>query len=169
MIRAEAGGIYASAGQHDRAIAIYRALRAKDPQNFAMPWALGGALIGKGSNEEGLAEYRSAVKVHEGNPQPLAALAFANARAGQKDEARKILAGLRERAQDHGSVLIRMAGAHAVLGEPDEAMACLERLYRERDPAVLWIPTLGGLKPLQSDPRYQDLVRRIGWPGAAKR
>jgi serine/threonine-protein kinase len=169
LIRAETGQIYASAGQHDRAIAIYRALRAKDPQNFAMPWALGGALIGKGSYEEGLAEYRSAVKAHEGNPAPLAALAFAYARSGQKDEARKILAGLRERGEDHGSVLIRFAGAHVALGETDEAMACLERAYRERESMVLNIPTSPFLKPLQSDPRYQDLVRKIGWPGAAKR
>ena len=168
LIRAEAGQIYGSAGQFDRAIATYRALRAKDPENFGMPWALGGALIGKGSYEEGLAEYRSAVKAHEGNPAPLAALAFAYARSGQKDEARKILAGLRERGEDRGSVLIRFAGAHVALGESDEAMACLERLYRERDPAVLNIPTLPGLKALRSDPRYQDLVRRIGWPGAPK-
>ena len=65
--------------------------------------------------------------------------------------------------------LVRMAGAHVALGETDEAMACLERAYRERESTVLYIPTAPFLKPLRSDPRYQDLVRRIGWPGAAKR
>jgi eukaryotic-like serine/threonine-protein kinase len=168
LIRVRAGGIYTGAGQYDRAIATYRALRVKDPQNFQMPWAMGTALVAKGSYEEGLAEYRSAVGPHGGHPNLFAAIATTYALSGRKDEARKILTDLRER-EDHGGALVRMAGAHVALGETDEAMACLERAYRERDPTVLYIPTAKFLKPLQSDPRYQDLVRRIGWPGAAKR
>ena len=133
-----------------------------------MPWAMGTALVAKGSYEEGLAEYRSAVGPHGGHPNLFAAIATTYARLGRKDEARKILTDLRER-EDHKGALVRMAGAHVALGETDEAMACLERAYRERDSSVLLIPTAGFLKPLRSDPRYQDLVRKIGWPGAAKR
>jgi serine/threonine-protein kinase len=168
LIRAQAGGIYTHAGQSDRAIAIYRDLRAKHPQDFPMPWAMGTALVVKGSYEEGLAEYRSAVGPHGGHPNLYAAIATTYARLGRRDEARKILTELRER-KDHGGALVRMAGAHVALGETDEAMACLERAYRERDWMVLNIPTSPFLKPLHSDPRYQDLVRKIGWPGAAKR
>jgi tetratricopeptide (TPR) repeat protein len=168
LIRVSAGGIYTHAGQSDRAIAIYRDLRAKHPQDFPMPWAMGTALVVKGSYEEGLAEYRSAVGPHGGHPNLYAAIATTYARLGRRDEARKILTELRER-KDHGGALVRMAGAHVALGETDEAMACLERAYRERDWMVLNIPTSPFLKPLHSDPRYQDLVRKIGWPGAAKR
>ena len=168
LIRVSAGGIYTHAGQSDRAIAIYRDLRAKHPQDFPMPWAMGTALTAKGSYEEGLAEYLSAVGPHGGHPNLFAAIATTYARLGRKDEARKILADLRER-EDHKGALVRMAGAHVALGETDEAMACLERAYRERDGMVLNIPTSPFLKPLRSDPRYQDLVRKIGWPGAAKR
>ena len=49
----------------------------------------------------------------------------------------------------HKGALVRMAGAHVALGETDEAMACLERAYRERDSLVLLIPTAGFLKPLR--------------------
>ncbi len=52
----------------------------------------------------------------------------------------------------------------AMIGETEEAMTWLERAYEERDPALLCAKTDANLDPLRSDPRFDDLLRRIGFP-----
>ncbi len=52
----------------------------------------------------------------------------------------------------------------ALIGETDEAMTWLERAYEERDPLLLIAKTDPRMDPLRSDPRFQDLLRRIGFP-----
>ncbi len=52
----------------------------------------------------------------------------------------------------------------AIIGETEEAMTWLERAYEERDPFLLVAKTDPLTDPLRSDPRFQDLLRRIGFP-----
>ena len=49
-------------------------------------------------------------------------------------------------------------------GETDEAFAALERGYRAREPAMIYLKGNPDLDSLRSDPRFDDLVRRIGFP-----
>ncbi len=51
-----------------------------------------------------------------------------------------------------------------LIGETEEAMTWLERAYEERDPLLLNAKTDPNLDPLRSDPRFDDLLRRIGFP-----
>ncbi len=57
-----------------------------------------------------------------------------------------------------------IAYTYAQIGETDEAFTWLERGYRERDPLMPVLETYPALDPLRSDPRYHDLLRRIGFP-----
>ncbi len=52
----------------------------------------------------------------------------------------------------------------ALIGETDEAMTWLERAYDERDPLLILAKVDPRLDPLRSDPRFDDLLRRIGFP-----
>ncbi len=52
----------------------------------------------------------------------------------------------------------------AVIGETEEAMPWLERAYEERDPLLVNAKTEPRLDPLRSHPRFDDLIRRIGFP-----
>ncbi len=52
----------------------------------------------------------------------------------------------------------------AVVGETEEAMTWLERAYEERDPVLIEAKVSPYLDPLRSDPRFDDLLRRIGFP-----
>ena len=52
----------------------------------------------------------------------------------------------------------------APIGETEEAMTWLERAYEERDPLLINAKTDPRFDPLRSDPRFQDLLRRIGFP-----
>ncbi len=53
---------------------------------------------------------------------------------------------------------------YSSIGETDEAFDWLERGYREHDPAMVLLKLLAAFDPLRSDPRFQDLLRRIGFP-----
>ena len=60
--------------------------------------------------------------------------------------------------------LNHLAAQYAELGDKERAIALLERAYQEHDP---WLPmdlAAPRLDPLRSDPRFQDLLRRIGLP-----
>jgi len=56
------------------------------------------------------------------------------------------------------------AADYAVLGEPGRAFEYLERAYVERDGDLIFLKTDPDFDSLRSDPRYADLLRRIGLP-----
>jgi hypothetical protein len=51
-----------------------------------------------------------------------------------------------------------------IVGEAKEAMTWLERAYEVRDPQLLNVRNDPLRDPLRYDPRFQDLLRRIGFP-----
>jgi hypothetical protein len=59
---------------------------------------------------------------------------------------------------------VRSGGISRQLGERDEAFAELEHAVAAREGDLVWLRTLPGLSPIQDDPRFEALVRRIGIP-----
>ncbi|MGH9676227.1 MAG: TPR end-of-group domain-containing protein, partial [Candidatus Acidiferrum sp.] len=58
----------------------------------------------------------------------------------------------------------RIAGMYADLGEKDQAFRWLNTAYQERDSNLTGLKTDFSLDPLRSDPRFAELVRKIGLP-----
>lgn len=56
------------------------------------------------------------------------------------------------------------ARVQARLGEVDEAIRCLEQAYEQRECLLVLLGAKEWWDPLRSDPRFADLVRRIGIP-----
>jgi hypothetical protein len=57
-----------------------------------------------------------------------------------------------------------IAANHSQIGAKDDALAWLERGYRDRDPLMIQTRADPVFDSLRSDPRFDDLVRRIGFP-----
>ncbi len=57
-----------------------------------------------------------------------------------------------------------LAAIYAGLGEKDQTFACLEKAYEQRDPKLVIVNASPLFDPLRSDPRFQDLLRRVGLP-----
>ena len=55
-----------------------------------------------------------------------------------------------------------IAIVYSALGEKDRAFELLDKAIEQHDAGVVNLPILAGLDALRGDPRFQDLLRRIG-------
>jgi TolB-like protein/Tfp pilus assembly protein PilF len=86
---------------------------------------------------------------------------------GLQGHMRELLAAIRE--HDDGSISHTLrANIACVAEEPEEALVELNHALRRRDPLVLMIGTFPMSDCVRSDPRFQDLLRKINWPGLEK-
>jgi serine/threonine-protein kinase len=108
---------------------------------------------------EALEEYRRADAL-KGLVLPDVARALA--RSGRKPEAQQIVDELRAEADRTGLHEPGVASALHALGDAEAALAWLERSYGERHPQLRFIAGSSRFKALEVDPRYTDLLRRIG-------
>jgi len=152
------------AGREKEAIEQSQKTLEMDP-NFAPAHnELGWAYLRKGMNEEAIAEFRKEAALSGSDPDESIDLGYAYAVVGKRDEAKRILAKLkrkRERSFVPPTALGIISGA---LGEKDEAFAWLEKAYELRDPQLTYLKVGRRYTPLHSDPRFQDLLRRMGLP-----
>ena len=93
-----------------------------------------------------------------------AELAQALASAGRETEARRILAELAEISKTRYVSPYFVATAHLALGERDHAFEHLERAFEGRSPGLTLVRLDPTVDAVRSDPRYADLVRRVGFP-----
>ena len=129
---------------------------------------LGLAYQKQGRYEEAIAEYRKAIKLSGRESICLTLLGECYGVAGKRAEARIILKELEEKYTKGESNGLYLANVCAVLGEKDRAFYWLEKDFQGRNGLLGRLPyspvfyTLREL--LQSDPRWDDLLRRIGIP-----
>ena len=55
-----------------------------------------------------------------------------------------------------------MASAYVALGRHSEALDSLEKAYAMRESPIVWLNVMPKFDPLRTDPRFVDLVRRVG-------
>jgi TolB-like protein/DNA-binding winged helix-turn-helix (wHTH) protein/Tfp pilus assembly protein PilF len=162
IINADLAELLVLAHSYDESIEQSRKTIEMDP-NFAFAHIqLAQAYLAKHMNEEALAELQKAVLLSAGSPTSIANLARAYAAVGKRSDAQKLLSDLKKRSSPSSSYAAEISVIYAALGDTDQAMNWLEKGYEERfNPGVLLRP---GFDPLRSDPRFEDLVRRIGLP-----
>jgi tetratricopeptide (TPR) repeat protein len=89
-------------------------------------------------------------------------LGNAYARAGKTDAALKTISQLQERVRKDGVGRYEIALVYTGLGNKTEAFKWLEESYKAHDAGLLYLKVDPLLDPLRSDPRFDDLVRRVG-------
>jgi TolB-like protein/class 3 adenylate cyclase/Tfp pilus assembly protein PilF len=155
---------YYMARQYDRAIEEFEKALALDPNFYDTHCHLGWAYIHKGMYEDAIAAQEKAVLLGGGIPRTKAALAYAYASAGRTADAVAIIEELKRGSVSHYVSPYQVAVAHAGLGQTDEAFEWLEKGYEKRDTWLVELAVEPALDPLRSDPRFDDLLRRIGFP-----
>ncbi len=168
VINADLGQDYFIARRYDEAIAQLRKTIEMDPRFYLAHWDLGQVWQLKGQLNEAIAEYRKAVELND-DPFVLALLGQAYARAGQREEAQKILARLSEEAKSRYVHAYSFALMYLALGDKERAIDEMERAYRERAGGdVSWIRVDPLLDDLRGNPRFEALVQKVFAPRKAE-
>ena len=161
IILADAAWVFYCVRQYDRAIEESRKAIELDPNFWPGHTFLGLAYEKTGRFPEAVAELEKARRLDD-NPTIYEILGGAYAAWGKKSEAKKVLSELTERATRRYVCPYEVATIYAGLGEKDSAFQWLDKAVDARADCVPWLKPDPKIDPLRSDPRYADLMRRIG-------
>jgi TolB-like protein/DNA-binding winged helix-turn-helix (wHTH) protein/Flp pilus assembly protein TadD len=151
-----------NAHRYDDAIREFRDVLAVRPDDRFPLLPLGWTLIGNHQAEEAIPELEEAVSVTNRSPGVISALIWAYAHAGRRADALRLLGELKTRQQTGYVPAGAFVHAYLGLGDNDEAFTWFERAYREQSNILIYIKVFPLYDPLRGDPRFQDLVRRVG-------
>ena len=155
---------YRDLRQYDQAIEVVHRTLEMDP-NFAPGHELLASVYEqKGDLRSAISEWQKAIELSKDNPTPLAHLGRAYALSGSQDEARKIVKQLKRTSQQHYVPAWDMAVLFTGLGDADSAFRWLERSYAKRESQMPFLKVDYRVGPLRTDPRFQNLLRRVGLP-----
>jgi TolB-like protein/DNA-binding winged helix-turn-helix (wHTH) protein/Tfp pilus assembly protein PilF len=133
-----------------------------DPNDWFQHYLLGVGFEGTGKLPEAISEYQKAIEM-SGSPKGAVALAHAYSAIGKKAEGDKALRDLERKLKGTADSPYTMATIYAGLGENDKAFEFLERAYSEKSLDMFISPNSDLLLDrLRPDPRFQNLLRRIG-------
>ncbi len=164
IINVAGGWILYHARQYDQAIEQLKRTLELDPNYPVTRWILGLVYRKLGRYEEAIVEGEKAAALSGGSPLIRAALAQTYSMAGMRKEALEILASLTTLAAQEYVAPYFFAGIYIGLLEKDRALEYLERAYEESSHWLLYLHIDPSMDALRGDPRFENLVRRVGLP-----
>jgi serine/threonine protein kinase len=150
------------AKDYDGAIAQGQRALEMDEVWLRAPHYIAAAHLAKGDPELALTWFRRAQAMEKSVRSYDAMIVRALAALGQREEAEAIMTRLDEESRQHYMRSEVLAMGYAAVGDLDHAFDSLERAYQARSAGLIYLHLDPGYEPLRGDPRYADLVKRIG-------
>jgi len=160
------GVVHWASRQPELAIAEYEKSLELEPNFPQAHWGLGQALLAQRKDAAAIAELQKAYELTHHAPVPALALAEAYAVAGESKKAHDILNRLPELTGQTYQGAYFIARVYAALGENSTALDWLETAYSTRAEWTTLLKMDLRLDSLRSEPRFQDLLRRMNYPNA---
>jgi serine/threonine protein kinase len=155
------------ARRYDEAIEQLLRTVELDPNYAVTYWILGLLYRITGRYDLAIAAGEKGVNLSGGSPLMRAALAHTYGKAGKATDARHVLDDLTELAKHKYVAPHFFAGIHIGLGDNDRAMDYLEKSWDERCHWLIYLHIDPSMDDLRSDPRFDDLLKRVGLPAGA--
>ena len=150
------------ARHYDESIQTLRSALTVQPDAAEAHWFLGYALIAKGQSEQAIPELERALLLSDRSSAVIGVLVRAYAHAGRREDALRLLGELKRRREAGYVPAGAFVNAYLGLGDKDQAFIWLERAYEEKSNILLFLKTHPHFDPIRSDPRFADLLRRVG-------
>jgi len=166
IVNFELGLAFYYARDYDQAIEQFHKTLELD-QNFPpVQQFLPAAYEQKEMNGEAIAGFKKAIPLVGGGEWSLtrSGLGHIYAVLGKKSEALEVLDELRHHSAQEYVPATSVALVYTGLGDKDQAFVWLEKAYEERSFQLQWLKVEPRWDSLRSDPRFADLMRRIGLP-----
>lgn len=146
----------------DKSIENLQIAQSKMPLNYNTIIGLAWAYAGKSEYEKALDSVEKALALNDKQKNDTQAIkAFILAKAGRKDEARKILGLLNEISDTESNLNGGRAIVYAALGEKNKAFEFLEKAIEEREWWCYLLKVHFMFDPLRDDPRFNEMLRRV--------
>jgi serine/threonine protein kinase/lipoprotein NlpI len=159
-VNATVGYIFFSARQYDQAIEELKKTLEMDQDYAYTHLFLGFTYAAKGMFAEAINAYQEAIRLGLDSPSTQIHLGAAYARAGERGRAQEILTRL-QTSKEYVSPG-QLATLYVAQGDREQAFTLLEKAYQEHDQQLQYLGVDPALDPLRSDPRFADLLRRVG-------
>ena len=150
-------------GEYERAIHHLNKTTELEPNYMPTHFVLGCTYIQQGRLEEAIAEFQTIYKLDEEAYLSLGFMGHAHALAGQREEAETLLRILQDISLRKYVSPYSMLVIHVALGSHDRVFEILEQLYEEDNDWLVWLKVSPELKTIRNDPRFQNLLRRLGF------
>jgi len=133
--------------------------------NFAISYAvLGEVYLSKGMYREGLLALEKYSALSRSSATSLALLGYSQARLGERSQALRMIEELKAASKESFVPALFVALVYAGLEDKGQAFTWLEKAYEERFNRLAYLKVDALWDPLRSDPRFADLLRRVGIP-----
>ena len=150
------------ARRYDDAVQELHSVLAVDPDNAYALWILGFTLVANHRPEEAVPVLEKGVSASDRSPAIVGLLVHAYAKAGRRADALRLLEELNRRKQSGYVPAAAFVKAYLGLGEYDKAFFWLEESYKEQSNLLQFLKVHPIFDPIRDDPRFADLVRRVG-------
>jgi TolB-like protein/DNA-binding winged helix-turn-helix (wHTH) protein/Tfp pilus assembly protein PilF len=159
--------VYMHAREYDNAIKECKKDLELEPRFVPAHDWIAYSYLFTGRYEEAAAEFKKALDLSGNANYFLTALAMTYGLEGKKEEAKKILGELKQRATQTYVSPYGLADVYIGLGDKEQALAMLEQAVRERSADLMFLAGAPEFDALHDDPRFKAIVARIGFPDSA--
>ncbi len=159
-----AGQFLTHAGRTDDALVRLQATLALDPNHVLAHIFASAAYSEKGRHEQAIAEAEQAAAITRRTmSHPLGLIGYAKAKSGDVAGAEAVLEEMLAASQSRYVAPYGVALIYNALGNTDETFAWLERGFEAGDHKMNLLKVDPKWANLHGDPRFEELVRRIGF------
>jgi len=162
IIGANVGWCHYVAHRYDEAIEQLKKVTESEPNFWLVHSILGQTYLAKGNLPDAMRELELADSLSPHTMRNMALLGDAYALAGRRAEARKLLEDLISLSRNRYISPIYMAIPCIGLGQKDQAFDWLEKAYDDRSDWMVLLQTDPVFDPIRSDPRFQNLLHKVG-------
>ena len=156
------GALLFYAHHYDEAIQELRSELALRPDDATALWYLGFVLMAKDRPEQAIPVLEKAFSITDRSPAIMSQLVRAYAHAGRRADALRLLAELNQRGRKGYVPTAIFVHAYLGIGDYEEAFVWLEKAYKEQSNSLQFLKVHPFYDPIRQDPRFKDLLRRVG-------